>query len=324
MVRPRTSRSWYRLGALALFGALIPLTACGGGGDDVEAGSTTTQAAAGPSGGGTTGTFEDQAFAVGQKFWHAGFLVELGDGTYYAVVDEGPFAKAPRYFVSIDATFENLGEDSTRLSTEAALTAGGDVFEPSSESDIPTVPGGLSADGTFVFEVNESVDIASATLIVGSGDERRSKIPLGSDAGELVTVEPRDVDLTGRLSVELLDLELTSAELRADRPVQHTQVGEDELALTLEFDAVSRKSGNWTIRANDFALTLPDGSSVVPEGSALEPLPGSDEGISTSGLSLVFVVEDPTEGDYALRFKVPSWFEGDDGITEDTVEFTLD
>jgi hypothetical protein len=313
--RPRPIRRPLRL--LFILPGVATMIGCSGDDDPVPG-------AQAPSTADTTGAaFEDQSFSVGQEFWHGGFVVALGDGLSYAVENSGVFDDEPRYFVSLEASFENLGEDAASFGAETVLSTGGELFELSFESELPTVPGGLSGEGSLVFEVEEGVDVGGAALLVGSGGERRSEVPLDPAAGELVTVEPREVEISGELSLELLDLEVTSGEVRADRPVDHTQVGEGELALTLDFDAVSRNDGNWTIRAEDFALSLPGGSSVVPEGAGLETLPGSDEGIRTDGMYLRFLIDDPAEGDYELRFTAPSWFVGDDDLAEATLAFTM-
>ena len=310
------------LGAFLVVFAMAPVVACGGGGGDDLVAPTTdgTETDAGGDG----GAFEEQAFSVAREFWHAGFFIELGDGRHFAIEDDDAFAEDVRYFVSIEAFFENQGDDAARFDTETVLSEGGSFYEPTSESDLPTIPGGLSGNGTFMFEVEEGFDLADATLIVGSGGEHRSEVPLGREAGEPITFEPRELTMAGQLSLELLDLTLSSGELRADRPVDHTQVDGGQLALTINLDALSRRAGNWTIRASDFALTLPGGSSVVPEGSGLESLPGSADGIPTAGLYVRFPVDEPAEGDYTLRVTAPSWFVGEDGVTQATVDFTLE
>jgi hypothetical protein len=123
--------------------------------------------------------------------------------------------------------------------------------------------------------------------------------------------------------MELLDLTFSDADLQYDNPGFFSNVEAGNIALTLHFDATSRKSGNWQVFADDFALTLPDGSAITPSGSNLTPLPGSDEGTPTADLSLTFVVPDPAAGAYNLRLTVGDWFVGEDGVDEASYEFTL-
>jgi hypothetical protein len=130
--------------------------------------------------------------------------------------------------------------------------------------------------------------------------------------------------VTGTASLDLIDLTFTGAELRYDLPVTFEEVDEGDIALTLTFDATSRKNGNWNIFAQEFALTKPNGNSVPVDGSDLGSLPGSADGIATEDLYLRFLVDaDETAGDYSLHFKPGSyWIES--GPEEVTFEFTLE
>jgi hypothetical protein len=53
-------------------------------------------------------------------------------------------------------------------------------------------------------------------------------------------------------------------------------------------------------------------------------LPGSEDGTTTPDLYLRFLVDDPPDGEYTLRFTAPSWFVGEDGVEEGTLAFTLE
>ena len=133
-----------------------------------------------------------------------------------------------------------------------------------------------------------------------------------------------DVDVAGTLSMELIDLEFTGGDLRYDVLANYRQVDDGEQALTLTFDATSRKGGNWSVFADHFALVVPNGSAVGADGAELENLAGSDGGTMTSDMAIRFLVDDPASGTYSVRFTPGNWFIGDDEVTEGTFEFTLD
>jgi len=310
------------LAACLLLPVLALAAACGGDDDDDE-GSPTDAATTAPGGSpsDTGGAFEEQPFAVNNEFWHAGFHVTLGDGLYFAEQDE--FTEELTYFVSIEVTFENLGPDQTTFPSDLVLTGSGGNATPGADSEFPSVPAGLSSDGTLVFVVDETFEADSAELVAGTGDETQAHVPLGAE-GTLVTLEPTAPAVSGSLTMELIDLTFTSAELRADVPVNYTEVEDGKLALTINFDATSRNSGNWSVNATDFALILPGGSAAGADGAELGSLPGSEAGIDTPDLYVRFLVDDPPAGDYTLRLTPGSWFIGDDGVTEATFDFSLE
>jgi hypothetical protein len=186
------------------------------------------------------------------------------------------------------------------------------------------VPASLSAPGEFLFIVEPGFDPTTALLLVGRPEENRAQIPLGSDAGELVSLEPSEPAVAGTISLQLIDLHITGAELRADRPVTYSQVEAGKWALTLFIDATSRASGNWSVLPQNFTLTLPSGSTVAPDGTDLGSLPGTDDGVDSSGLYVRFLVDDPAEGAYTLRFTPGTWFIGDDEVSEGSLAFTLE
>lgn len=271
---------------------------------------------------GDAAAIEPQKFTVDQRFWHSGFHVELSDGSYYS--EEDDLTGEVRYFVSIAASFENLGDDQTFFDSQSALNWEGNSTVALLSSDFPLVPSGLSTDGSLIFRVDAGFDPASAYMLVGSADENQARVPLGPDGGDPNTLEPIEPQVTGSISMELIDLTFNSAELRADRPVSYSEVEQGKLALTLYFDATSRRGGNWSLNAQDFALISTDGDAAAADGAELGSLPGSDSGLVTSDLYVRFLVDDPPGGEYTLRFAPGEWFVGSDGVTEGSFVFTLE
>jgi hypothetical protein len=264
---------------------------------------------------------EDQPFAVGATFWHSGFQVEIADGTL--TTEEDAFGDLVRR-LDLAATFTNLGDDPAPFQPElAVVAAGGSYFLDGFSSELPSVPGGLDGVGTLAFPVDEGFDPATAHLLVGGADVNQARVPLGGEGGELVDLAPSETPLTGELSLELIDLTFETAEVRADLLESHTEVQQGSRALTLRFTATSRKGGSWSIHAQDFALILPSGNAVGAEAARLGSLSGNESGVDTEDLALRFLVDDPAQGDYALRFTLPSYWQVEGSDTEGTYEFTL-
>lgn len=275
-----------------------PPTDAGDDGNDVD-------------GNGEPGAFEER-YPVNQAFWHQAFKIEIGDAIY-AGTEPDLFGGGQEFTLTLEVVITNEGPDQSLLDSSVVLVTPDDTYS-ARFGTLPTVTGGgFSDNGEFVFSVDDQFEINDAYLVVGSGGEQQARVPIGPGGGELVALEPFDPQITGTMSIELLDLDFTSAQVRADYPSSHTQVEAGKLALTLNFDAASRRSGNWTVFATEFSLTLPDGSTVPVDGYDLPSLPGSDAGLVTEGLFLRFLVDDPANGAYALQFN-PSEFwlaEGD-------------
>jgi len=309
------------VGILLSIGLL--LVACGGDDagveDDEQAPTGVTQAEDGDDID-LTPTAEEQAFTVGQEVWHSGFRIEFGEGLSY---QEERLSGDTLHYVSFDALFENLGEDEKIFGSEINLVANGVAAIQSTGSEsFPIVPGGLSSPGTVEYIVEPGFDFDNAELVVGREGDQQARVPLGS-GGELIALAPAEVDLAGELSMELIDMAFTSADLRYDAPINYEQAPEGKIALTIHFDVTSRRDGNWNIFADDFALIVPDGTAVAADGSMLHALPGSAAGTTTPDHYVRFLLDDPPAGGYTLRFTPGDPFIGEDGVTEATFDFTL-
>ncbi len=310
--------------SLRLFALLIAFAflGCSGDGSSMDAGTGATGGTAGTGGiGGTGGAPAQGTFSVNQDFWHSGFHITILDGEPFT--RETLDGRINRY-VSINATFENLGPNETFFSPEISLVQDGIAAIPAGDTDIPFVPSGLASSGVLAYIVEENFDVDSAQLIVGSNDVNQAIVPLSPQAGDLVSLEPADILISGSISMELIDLSFNSGEIRADVPDLHSQIEAGSRGLTLSFDATSRKSGTWNILPQDFALILPGGSAVGVVGSELTSLPGSDVGVDTPDLSVRFLVDEMPAGDYTLRFAPGAWFVGEDNVTEATFDFSLE
>ena len=302
--------------AALLFAVILLAAACGGGDDDAgpsgsSADPTGTTRPAGSGGTAAPGGIEDQTFSVGEQFWHTGFRVEITHGEI--VSTEAALTRTVTTTLTLSATFENIGLDPGYFGPQLAIVTSNNSYAESFQSDIPDVPGGLTSRGTLTFRIDEDFDLASAELLVGRPDENQARVPLGG-AGEAIRLEPSEPAIAGTLTMELVDLTFTSATLAYDDPNRHREADNGKQYLTLNFDAVSRKGGNWQIFGDNFALVGPDGIAITPSRIEIGSLPGSDEGVLTADRYVQFLVDEMVTGDFTLRLTPGQWFIGDDGV----------
>lgn len=314
--RPLRIAGFLAIGALL---TLLAASACGG--DDDEEATPSPAATEEPTATPAEGVGEPVVVQVGETFWHSGFKVTIDQATYEGADDD---SGGVAWTVAMDATFENLGPDTDAFDAEMVLLAGGETWEEVSfDSDIPSVPGELKQDGTIIFVADETFEFDDASLIVGSADQNQATVPLGPDADPLVALEPEERAVIGQIALELITLDFDGAELRADIPETYEEMDDGKLHLTLAFSATSRKSGNWSINVTDFALTLPDGTSVPAFSGENVSLPGNASGTTTTDLTVGFEVDATATGDYSVRFTPGSWWI-ENGPNEGSFSFTLE
>jgi hypothetical protein len=267
-----------------------------------------------------SGGVEDQTFVVGEHFWHSGFRVEVVEGAITSTENE--LSGRVTRILSLDATLENLGAEIGYFGPSVAIATSANSYPMDILTQLPDVPGGLAAQATFEFLIDEDFDLGTAELIVGDASENQARVPLGG-GGEAVRLEPSEFAVSGGLSMELIDMAFTAATLRYDIPDRHRQVEAGRQALTLFFDVTSRNPGSWNIFATDLALMLPDGSAVAADDVGIGSLPGSEQGVTTSDLWVRFIVDELPAGDFTVRLTPGMWFVGEDGVTEATFDFTI-
>lgn len=310
----------------------LVLSACGGGSDAEPTATSARPSAttAGPTGGGSNPTTspggdEDPQpveFATGEEVYHSGFRVEVVGGTI--VSETQGFSSDVRYTLILDLNVENLGSDAAFFGPSATVVSNTGTYTwDSGFSLADDVPGGLSSVFEIKLRVDEGFDPSSATLIIGDADENRAVAPLGPGGDTAVRLEPAELTTAGAINLELIDVIVTSADLRYDNVQRHRQIESGKRALTLHFDIVSRAQGNWSIFETDLALVRPDGTIIAPDGAELDNIAGAEGGVTTEGLSVRFLVDEDASGDHTLRFTPGSWFVGDDEVTEGEFSFTL-
>ena len=292
----RTSISSLILLLAASFALL--LSACGGGGDDEDEATVTPEATEEAT---ATEAAEEDSVQVNEAFWHAGWKVTLEEAT----LTPGNFGSAD---VSISATFENLGADEAIFDSELLLTSGGNDYsdEAFAGHDLPLVPGARTGEGSFNFRVDEEFSLDDATLIIGNPDNNQAIVPIGSEGDELVSLEPRDIAVTGDATAGALTITVERAELRADLPDQHQEVEDGKLALTVYFSATPQAGiqiGQGVLQSEAVILELPDGTSVAVRSdgvSGVNELLQGKEGTTIPDLRVRFEIPEDAEGDFAV------------------------
>ncbi len=331
-------RSVSRVRRWLVLAAAVAVVAAGCGGGDETGGTDepATQAPSSPgatsapsgggetgggeSGGGVEGAVQPQTFDVNQHFWHSGFRVEVTSGELS--FEENALTGRVTNLLALSATLENLSADEGFFGPDVVVTTANNSYPAAINSDVPDVPGGLKSQATFAFLVDGDFDLSTAELVVGRADVNRAVVPL-SGGGDAVRLEPSELDVSGTLSMELIDFVFTSGELRYDIVPRRRQVEAGKQALTLYFDAVSRKGGNWQVFPDNLALVTPDGTAIGADAVEIGSLPGSDDGTTTPDRSVRFLVDEMPSGSFVIRLTPGNWFVGDDGVTEATFEFTL-
>lgn len=281
--------------------AALIIAACGGGSDDEDESPT---AVSEPTADATEPAEKtpasDDAVQIDESFWHAGWKVTLGEATF----GPGEFGAAS---VAIAATFENLGEDTSTFNSQLVLTAGGENYsEPSLAQDLPSVPGGLKGKGVIAFDVEDAFTFDDATLIIGNTGNNQATVPIGADGDALVSLEPKDIAVTGVVTAGALSITVEGAELRFDLPDAHDILDKGKVALTVRFSAMPASGiqiGQGVLQSEALALKLPDGTAVAVRSdgrSGVNELLQGKEGTTIPDLAVRFEIDAPAAGNYVL------------------------
>ncbi len=298
------NRSRYALilGLLAMLVAATLLAACksSDGGRETSTVLETEE----PEGEATpTSTVEEESVQVDVSYWHAGFKVALGEARLTA----GDFGILG---LEIDAVFENLSDADATPNSRLLLQSGGQNYTESTlDQEIPRVPGGLSSNGLITFQVDEAFSFDDAVLVVGQPSNNQAMVPLTPGAGELVSLEPQKIAVSGSATAGAVTVTLTGVEVRADLPEKRDEEEEGKLALRVFFSAMpvaGIQIGQGVLQNQNVALKLPDGTFVAVRSdgiSGVNELLQGKEGTTILDLSVRFDVPSPAAGEYAFIIK---------------------
>ena len=177
-----------RLPRMVVFALSLAFVAgCGGNTD--EASSTASSDDGGSTSQTTTTTttatsdaagLENQTFEVGQDFWHSGFHITVDSGEISSKKDD--LTDKVTDFLQLQLTLENTGTDSGFINTDMAVATADNTYPGSPLNDLGEVPGGASSQGELTFLIDESFDLSSAELVVGSADVTQARVPLATMA----------------------------------------------------------------------------------------------------------------------------------------------
>jgi hypothetical protein len=270
------------LAGLALAGTLV-LFGCGSGGG------------AGENGGGSATEVQ-----VEKSFWHRGFKVTLGGAKVMSgeSADGTPSDALPA--VTIEATFQNLGNDALEFPSEMVLSSAGEHYtEAAAQQELPKVPGQASERGTIAFVVGAGFQLGEAVLTVGASDERQAVVPLSRSEG-LISLEPRSFAVSGRAhSGPNFYSTVQQGEVRADNPRWHTQAEADHEYVWLHFTVTNDSGGMLAVLYGlSNRLKLPDGSSVSVDVTCGRPQLHPGPHSTADGGLACFHVPSPVGGEY--------------------------
>jgi hypothetical protein len=227
----------------------IAVVGCGGSSSAPSTAASVPAApasAAGDPSGKPSGATPDEPVVttvdVGGEAWFAGFHVTFGKATS-TIEPNG------RGTLTLEATFENTGDESARLDATLTLVSADETARDGFEMDIPRVPGGQTAKGTFAFDVDESFSFDDAVLTLGQPTNQQAIVPLSAKAGMAVSQKPVELNLSGSGKAGSLKLALNGGEIRADSPWKHGQQKKGSLILTVRYDA-SFESGFAGVRVH--------------------------------------------------------------------------
>ena len=232
---------------------------------------------------------------LGQEAWFAGFHVTFGDLTIKPDGRDGD--------LEIAATFENTGDDVARLDATIALESGGQPVRESFAMDIPSVQPGDTMDGTFGFSITSDFSLDDAVLTLGTPRVQQVVLPLGANGGEVVSLEPTPLTLSGSESTGQIELTLDGGELRADTPNTYGQMEAGKLALTVTYSATNHgtSAADFVFAGENVHLRLPDGTEIgtIGDGNS-QSIAGIPSGTTARDLMSRFEIDDPAAGQYTL------------------------
>ena len=210
--------------------------------------------------------------------------------------------------VTVTAVFHNSEGDPAVPGdsiTDVALSAAGQSYPGQITSK--QTPGGAGTPGSIEFDnVSLPFSFAGAQVTFGSNLKQQAAVPLAS-AGALVDLAPVDIPVAGlATTVDGLTLSLKTADVSAEVPGAHVEVGTDHLVLYVGYseslDAncanLPSCSGHYD-PAESLRLQLPDGSFVPPG------VDGTDGAESAGGANLFPAAGTTTDGAFA-RFTIPA------------------
>ena len=249
-------------------------------------------------------------YPLNADVWYAGLQVTFGQAT--ATLD------ARGGSVEIEATFKNPGPYAAALAAPIVLIAGDDSYELRRGTELPEVPSGDSADLTLAYDMLGRSSVDDAVIRIGAAGNHQALVPLRSETGPLVTLEPLAVAATGSGVAGELTVALESGVLRWDLPDWGAELplGSEALTLTYNVTYTGKFAGGFAFTGANVALQLPDGTMVEPRKD------GRSQSIEALGPGATVLA--------STRFEIPAGTRGsfgllvNDGSSTTTIGFSVD
>jgi hypothetical protein len=250
-------------------------------------------------------------YDLGTSAWIDGFLVTLLSATASLDSKGGTLKVLVR--------LENTGEDDATLDAPIVLTAGDTTFQLTHGTELPDQPGGAVATMDLSFDVVGRGNVDDGVIRIGRDGEHTVAIPLRPSTGRAVTLEPVNLDVTGKGSSPTVSVVLHHVEVRWDLPDWHDELPSDRQAVTITYDVTYLGSfrGGFALTADNVHLRLPDGKTdVAPRADGhSQSIALISAGKTEKGVTSRFEIADGLTG----RF----WLVIGDGSTKRAIPFTL-
>lgn len=322
-LRPNRSRL-----LAAVFAAALVASACGGSGTDDAADAATDAGTddpvtetevendpddAAPDAEPDAGEAELPVIEpreIGETVRYAGFEFEVQS---LAVDDEG--VDDPATAVPLGLTFDLSVENTEPASATPAVPValqwndeGDDVVEISGMTEFREIPGESSSRGTVEFQVPptdlETWDEDSARLVFGRSGDATALVPLGDDAGDLVTRMTVSQDLGDELDLGGFLVEIEGAVVRWDLPGSRQQVEQGTAILEVSARITNGTDGQQCLGSQGGritpTITLVDGTSRTLLDTNVNCL-SVDE--VERDAKIAFDIDDPFAGDYTVTLE---------------------
>jgi hypothetical protein len=235
-------------------------------------------------------------YEVGTTVWYEGLVLHVDRVTSTLDARGGP--------VDVTLRVENPRADPAELQATIFLRFGGAPIEPTRESRIPPIPPESEIVGLLTYELQGVSSVADGGVQVGAEPDHIGFAPLTAAAGAAVSLEPRELALTGTATAGELRITVKRGLQRWDLPDWALELAADRQAVSVTFDATFTGGfpGGYPFNAGDnLALRLPDGTDVAPRADGhSRPVELLGPGRTNRGLTARFEIPASVTGRVSL------------------------
>lgn len=229
---------------------------------------------------------------VSKTGWYGGFKITVDEVT--AETESGGTK------VDVKLSYENLvGETLTPPDKAYLEVNGGEVVDISfNNKKIAGFGKGKGAATSSLGSTEGDLDevLDEVALVYGEADGNLTKIPFAAKE-KVESIEPRGITVQGTMG-EKITVGLEKAFLWPSY-----KAGEEgKYELWVEFNAEAKSGFSCYCPLSEFSLSAPDGKSVAADSRS--PWTGAAIGgnQNVTGAWMIFVIDEPAEGDYTFTF----------------------